>query len=40
MHYIYIGEGKQSDSCELPYRSDEKYWVVSSKGEVTISFGL
>ena len=40
LYLLSIGEGKQSDSCELPYRSDEKYWVVSSKGEVTISFGL
>ena len=34
------GTGNPSDSCEIPYRSDEKYWVVSSKSEVTVSFAL
>ena len=34
------GTGNPTDSCEIPYRSDEKYWVVSSKSEVTISFAL
>lgn len=29
-----------AEACELPYRGDEKYWVVSAKGEVTISFSL
>ncbi len=32
--------GVASGACELPYRCDEKYWVVSAKGEVTISFAL
>jgi hypothetical protein len=34
------GQGNPGDSCEIPYRTDEKYWVVSSKGEVTVSFAL
>ena len=35
-----LGEGKTSDSCEINYRKDEKYWVVAAKGEVTVSFAL
>lgn len=34
------GQGNPSDSCEISYRIDEKYWVVAAKGEVTISFAL
>jgi actin related protein 2/3 complex subunit 2 len=34
------GAGNPSHSCELPYRQDEKYWVVASKDEVTVSFAL
>jgi len=34
------GQGSQSDNCEIPYRTDEKYWVVASKAEVTVSFAL
>jgi len=34
------GSGNPADSCEIPYRSDEKYWVVSSKSEVSIYFAL
>jgi actin related protein 2/3 complex subunit 2 len=34
------GSGNPSDSCEIPYRIDEKYWVVAAKAEVTISFAL
>lgn len=34
------GGGKASDSCEIPYRNDEKYWVIASKPEVTVSFAL
>jgi actin related protein 2/3 complex subunit 2 len=34
------GTAKQSDSCEIPYRSDEKYWVIASQKEVTVSFAL
>ena len=37
---LKAGAGKPSDSCEIPYRKDEKYWVVSSKDEVTVSFAL
>jgi hypothetical protein len=35
-----IGDGKASDSCEIPYRVDEKYWVTANKTEVTVSFAL
>jgi hypothetical protein len=38
--YFWLGQGRPSDSCEIPYRADEKYWVVASKSEVTVSFGL
>lgn len=24
-----IGAGNQADSCEIPYRADEKYWVLA-----------
>lgn len=34
------GAGNPSDSCEISYRPDEKYWVVASQKEVTVSFGL
>ncbi len=34
------GTGNPADSCEIPYRVDEKYWVVASKSEVTVSFAL
>jgi hypothetical protein len=34
------GAGQPSDSCEIPYRADEKYWVMASKSEVTVSFAL
>jgi len=37
---LNAGSGNPTDSCELPYRVDEKYWVVSNMGEVTISFAL
>jgi hypothetical protein len=37
---LAAGSGNPSDSCEIPYRTDEKYWVVASKGEVTVSFAL
>lgn len=36
----FIGEGKVSDSCEISYRADEKYWVTANKTEVTVSFAL
>ena len=39
-YQICIGQGNPKDSCEIPYRVDEKYWVVAAKNEVTISFGL
>lgn len=28
------------DQCEIPYRSDEKYWVTTGKADVTVSFSL
>jgi len=34
------GQGKTTDSCEINYRSDEKYWVTANKTEVTVSYGL
>lgn len=37
---LKTGEGKSTDTCEIPYRSDEKYWVIASKPEVTVSFSL
>lgn len=37
---LKTGAGDPSHSCELPYRQDEKYWVVASKDEVTVSFSL
>lgn len=37
---LQSGQGKPTDSCEIPYRADEKYWVVASKSEVTVSYGL
>lgn len=37
---LKTGAGNPSHSCELPYRQDEKYWVVASKDEVTVSFAL
>jgi len=32
--------GNLSHSCEIPYRIDEKYWVVSEKDGVSVSFSL
>ena len=37
---LKVGAGNPADSCEISYRQEEKYWVVSSKSEVTISFAL
>ena len=37
---LTVATGVPSAACELPYRADEKYWVVSAKGEVTVSFAL
>eukprot|EP00350_Pseudokeronopsis_sp_OXSARD2_P012433 CAMPEP_0170543344 /NCGR_PEP_ID=MMETSP0211-20121228/2487_1 /TAXON_ID=311385 /ORGANISM="Pseudokeronopsis sp., Strain OXSARD2" /LENGTH=238 /DNA_ID=CAMNT_0010846683 /DNA_START=327 /DNA_END=1043 /DNA_ORIENTATION=+ len=34
------GQGNPDHSCEIPYRADEKYWVLATKGEVTIAFSL
>lgn len=25
------GAGNPADSCEIPYRPDEKYWVIAAK---------
>ena len=27
-------------SCQISYRSDEKFWVIAAKTEVTVSFSL
>ena len=37
---LQSGAGNVADSCEIPYRVDEKFWIVSAKGEVTVSFAL
>ena len=37
---LQAGAGIADNSFEIPYRLDEKYWVVSAKNEVTISFAL
>jgi hypothetical protein len=36
----WIEDAKPADSCEVPYRLDEKYWVLASKNEVTVSFAM
>lgn len=38
--FLKLGAGNPADSCEIPYRMDEKYWVVAAKAEVTVSFAL
>lgn len=37
-----LQEGKTSPSlnCEIPYRKDEKYWIVAGKNDVTVAFSL
>ena len=35
-----IGATDPSFNCELGYRSDEKYWVMAGKAEVTVAFAL
>lgn len=37
---LQTGEGQPSQACEISYRNDEKYWVIPSKTEVTVSFSL
>ena len=37
---LKAGEDNTKNSCEIPYRNDEKYWVLASKSEVTVSFAL
>jgi len=32
--------GNPDFACEISYRSDEKYWVIPSKSEVTVGFSL
>ncbi len=34
------GDAASVKACEINYRSDEKFWVISSKSEVTVSFSL
>lgn len=33
-------KGEKFEPVEVPYRSDEKYWVFSDKSEVTVVYGL
>ena len=40
IEHIYIGAGNPANSYEIPYRADEKFWVISSKSEVTVHFSL
>ena len=35
-----LGAANPAFSCEISYRPDEKYWVLSSKTEVTVAFAL
>jgi hypothetical protein len=37
---LKAGTVNPKDSCEISYRPDEKYWVVSGAKEVTVSFSL
>jgi hypothetical protein len=37
---LRVGVGTPQLSCEIAYRSDEKFWVLASKTEVTVSFAL
>ena len=37
---LQAGAGNPAHTCEIPYRNDEKYWVVASKDEVTVSFAM
>jgi hypothetical protein len=37
---LKAGAGNPKDSCEIAYRPDEKYWVIASAKEVTVSFSL
>ena len=37
---LKTGAGNPAHSCEIPYRNEEKYWVVASKDEVTVSFAM
>jgi hypothetical protein len=39
-HLKASNTGNPSHSCEIPYRIDEKYWVVSEKDGVSVSFSL
>lgn len=37
---LSLGAGNPAHSCEISYRSDEKYWVVVTKSDVSVSFAL
>jgi hypothetical protein len=37
---LQAGAGNPQHSCQINYRSDEKYWVMAGKSEITISFSL
>ena len=34
------GKVTPKDSCQISYRTDEKYWVIATNNEVTVSFSL
>jgi hypothetical protein len=36
----WIEDLKPAVSCEIPYRLDEKFWVIASKNDVTVSFAM
>ena len=36
-----IGAGKSTNKAEIPYREDEKYWIVSSEaGGMTVVYAI
>ncbi len=37
---LAAGTGNPEFSVEINYRSDEKYWVVAAKSDITIAFAL
>ena len=34
------GKVTPNESCQISYRSDEKYWVIATNNEVSVSFSL
>ena len=37
---LKTGKGNPQHSCEINYRQDEKYWVIATPSDVTVSFAL